>query len=211
MPRFLRLLAVLLLAEFLMIGCASQRGLTPPANLQAHQAQLEAIHSWQISGKLGIRSPAENGSASLKWQQQPGHYQINLSGPLGHKRLQISGNPKQVTLTQAGQAPLSAKSAEALIKKAAGWTLPVAQLNYWVRGLPAPKAPITALNLSPEGLISELQQAGWTIHYSNYQNHAHPSGTLALPGKIQAQHRDLRLTLVIRAWQLGEPATEVQP
>lgn len=200
-----------LLAALFMLGCASQRGLTPPANLQAHQQQLEAIQHWQINGKLGIRSPAENGSASLKWQQKPGHYQINLAGPLGQKRLQISGTPKHVTLTQAGQPPLSAKSAEALIKKAAGWTLPVAQLNYWVRGLPAPKAPITALNLSPEGLISELQQAGWSISYSNYQDHPHAGGTLALPGKIQAQHRDLRLTLIIRSWQLGDSGQELQP
>jgi len=210
MLRFPCLPAVLLPLLFL-IGCASQRGLTPPASLQAHQAQLEAIQHWQINGKLGIRSPAENGSASLKWQQQPQQYQINLAGPLGHKRLQISGTPKRVTLTQAGQPPLSAKSAEALIKKAAGWSLPVAQLNYWVRGLPAPKAPITALSLSPEGLISELQQAGWTISYSNYQDHPHAGGSLALPGKIQAQHRDLRLTLVIRQWQLGEPRLEAQP
>ncbi|ACE85412.1 lipoprotein insertase outer membrane protein LolB [Cellvibrio japonicus] len=201
MYRLLCLLALLTAAG--LMGCASQRGLTPPPDLQAHQQQLQAVASWQIDGKLGIRSPQESGSATLKWQQQPDNYQIYLSGPLGQKRLQIIGAPAAVTLLQSGQPPMHAQSAESLIKKAAGWTLPVSQLSYWVRGLPAPKTPITGLQLSPQGLISELQQANWTIHYSNYRDYYHGETRLALPGKIQAEYRDLRLTLVIRDWQLG--------
>jgi outer membrane lipoprotein LolB len=150
---------------------------------------------------LGVRSPSDSGSASLRWQQAPNSFFIYLSGPLGQKRMEIEGNTTQVELRQNGQPPLRAKSAEALIRKASGWKMPVNQLSYWVRGIPAPGARITRLEQNEQGLISLMQQAGWTLGYSNYQDQTLNDQTLALPGKITAEQGDIRLTLIIRTWQ----------
>lgn len=196
----LRFLCLTFLA--LLAGCVHTPNLTPPPNLQAHQAQVENNPHWQITGKLGIRSTADSGSASLKWRQSPDSFFIYLSGPFGQKRMEIEGTPKQVELRQHGQPPIKAKSAEALIKKASGWTLPVSQLNYWVRGIPAPAVRITRLEQNDQGFISLLQQAGWTLSYSNYRDQPLNGKTLALPGKIIAEYRDIRLTLIIREWTL---------
>ncbi len=197
-----------LLGLLALVGCAHQARITPPASLQAHEAQLRAVDVWQIQGKLGVRAPNDSGSASLNWKQAPANYQIFLSAPLGQKHLQITGTAKRVELQQSGQPPMSASSAEALIQKAMGWTLPVSQLSYWVRGIPAPKAKITQLQLTPEGLIGELGQSGWQLSFSNYSNQLFQGETLVLPGKIIAEYKDLRLTLVIRRWQLGREAAQ---
>lgn len=194
---------LLLLTLLLLGGCAHQGVLTPPQNVLEHQRQLQAIDNWQLTGKLGIRTADYSGSASVTWAQQIGNYQINLSGPLGQKRMIITGTPEQVRLEQTGEPAQEAKTAEELIKQSAGWTLPVAQLTYWVRGLPAPKLRITYLQQNESGLIAQLIQDNWNITYSNYRDQMFNGAAIPLPGKITAEYKDVRLTLVIRGWQLG--------
>lgn len=192
-----------ILTLLLLSGCVHRGSLTPPQNVVEHQRQLQAISDWQLTGKLGIRTADDSGSASLKWAQQTANYQINLSGPLGQKSMIITGTPEKVRLEQTGEPAQEAKTAEALIKKSAGWTLPVAQLAYWVRGVPALKLPITHLQQNENGLLDQLTQGGWHIIYSNYRDQTFNGTTLPLPGKIIAEYQDVRLTLVIRNWQLG--------
>lgn len=196
--------ALLLLLTVLFIsGCVHTGSLTPPQDVLEHQRQVQAISDWQLTGKLGIRTAVDSGSASLKWAQQIVNYQINLSGPLGQKSMIIIGTPDKVRLEQTGEPAQEAKTAEALIKKSAGWTLPVAQLAYWVRGVPAPKLRITQLQQNENGLIAQLIQGGWSINYSNYRDQTFNGVNLPLPGKITAEYKDVRLVLVIRDWQLG--------
>lgn len=189
-------------AILMLAGCAHRGSLTPPPDVLEHQRQVQAIADWQLAGKLGIRTADDNGSASIKWSQHLTHYRISLSGPLGQKSMIITGTPASVRLEQTGEPPQEAKTAEALIKKSAGWTLPVAQLTYWVRGVPAPKLRITHLQQSQNGLISNLAQGGWTIRYSDYRDQTLDGRVLPLPGKIIAEYKDVRLVLVIRDWQL---------
>jgi len=195
--------SLLLITLLLLGGCVHQGSLTPPQDVLEHQRQLQAIGDWQLAGKLGIRTTGDSGSASLKWDQQSANYQINLSGPLGQKRMIITGTPDKVRLEQTGEPAQEAKTAEELIKKSAGWTLPVAQLAYWVRGVPAPKLRITHLQQNESGLIAQLIQGDWNITYSNYRDHTFNSVNLPLPGKITAEYKDVRLVLVIRDWHLG--------
>lgn len=195
---------LLLIVSLLFIsGCVHRGSLTPPQDVLEHQRQVQAIGDWQLSGKLGIRTATDSGSASVKWAQQLASYQINLSGPLGQKSMIITGTPDKVRLEQTGEPAQEAKTAEALIKKSAGWTLPVAQLAYWVRGVPAPKLRITQLQQNETGLIAQLIQGGWSIHYSNYRDQTFNGINLPLPGKITAEYKDVRLVLVIRDWRLG--------
>ncbi len=193
----------LLFLTLLLGGCVHQGSLTPPQDVLEHQRQVQAIGDWQLTGKLGLRTAGDSGSASVKWVQQIANYQINLSGPLGQKSMIITGTPDKVRLEQTGEPAQEAKTAEALIKKSAGWTLPVAQLAYWVRGVPAPKLRITHLQQNDTGLIAQLIQGGWIIDYSNYRDQTFNGVILPLPGKITAEYEDVRLVLVIRDWQLG--------
>lgn len=168
-----------------------------------HQTQVQKISHWSLIGKLGVRVPGDNGSATLRWHNLAKNYTLDLSGPFGQGRILISGKPGRVKLEQPGEAPLMADSAEALIYETTGWTLPVAQLSYWVRGIPAPQQSIAWLEKTPEGLLNTLEQAGWRIHYSNYSNvSVTQNNSVQLPGRVVAEYGDIRLTLIIRQWQL---------
>lgn len=198
---------LLFFALFLISGCVHQGSLTPPQDVLEHQRQVQAIGNWQLTGKLGIRTANDSGSASVKWAQQPDSYQINLSGPLGQKSMIVTGAPDKVRLEQTGEPAQEAKTAEALIKSSTGWTLPVAHLTYWVRGVPAPKLRITHLQQNENGLIAQLIQGDWDINYSNYRDQTFNGVVLPLPGKITAEYKDVRLVLVIRDWHLGTQET----
>ncbi len=199
----IRLHLFLFTVMILVAGCTHQGRITPPPNLLAHQTALQTIAHWELNGKLGIRTAEESGSATLKWIQTQQEYRIQLSGPFGQKSMLITGTPSKVILEEAGKKPLTANTAEALIKKAVGWTLPVTQLAFWVRGVPSPREKITRLRTNELGLIDELEQGGWVIQYSSYRQWDIQGKQLTLPQKVIAQYRDVRLILAVRNWQMG--------
>lgn len=193
----LQLRLALFLCLFLQ-ACATRTPL--PVELHQHQQELTLISHWQFSGKLGIKAPDESASASIHWQQTDKNYRIQLHGPLGQKSLSIEGNLKEVTLKEKGKPAISARNAESLLKRTTGWSLPLQQLDYWIRGLPAPSTKIQLIELNAQGLIHNLRQKDWQIEYSGYKPITYQARTIYLPQKLVARHKDLRLTLVIRNW-----------
>lgn len=193
--RVLILSAVLLLA-----GCSglSQKPETEaPTHSwdQLHQALLNP-DSWQLRGKIGIRTTGENQSANLYWQQQAQHYQIELTGPLGQGGARIKGNGAGITINIAGEEPLWAASPELLMEQTLGWQFPVRQLLFWVRGIPAPEHPFK-LSLNQQK-AEQIIQNNWEINYLRF---SHQQG-YALPEKLTISQNDLRLTIIVKEWQI---------
>jgi outer membrane lipoprotein LolB len=210
----IRFLLACLFISVLLSGCAHQGAYKSPLISQdwpQHQTQVESISNWQATGKLGIKVPNDGGSANLHWQQQSQDYQIDLNGPFGQGKMIIEGKPGSVTLTEAGKPSQTAKTAEALISKSTGWNIPVTQLAFWVRGLPAPDSKIIHFEPNALGLIGELQQAGWKITYGDYVNVQKAEEIVAMPSRIIAEFKDIRLTLVIREWKLDSSADNPKP
>ncbi len=197
----------LFLASLLLSGCAHKIPKVPliSEDWPKHQAQVQALGKWNATGKLGVKVPNDGGSMTLRWQQQPDDFSIDFTGPFGQNILAITGKAGQVTLSEPGKDPITAKTAEELIRRNTGWTIPVAQLSYWIRGLPAPTAKITGFTPNTQGLIGELEQLGWKVTYGDYLGVNVGAEPLAMPGRITAEYKDIRLTLVIREWQM-EPA-----
>lgn len=196
-----RALALIALPLLILAGCAPQP-LRPIDSWEDHRARVAALDSWHISGQLGVRLPDNSGSARLRWQQTKDEFRIDLSGPFGQGRTLIQGRPGAVTLEQRGDETLHASSAEELLWLATGWQVPVEQLRYWVRGIPSPELHIQQMKKDGDGLLAELQQGGWQLHYSNYalvDNHWH------LPRRIVAHREDARLTLVVHNWSADRP------
>lgn len=167
---------------------------------KAHRQAVEPIVSWTLQGKLGMRSPQQSGSGTLLWLQWQDNYDIRLSGPLGRGATRITGSPAGIVLEMAGQEPLHAATAEDLLEQQIGWRLPVEHLLWWVRGLPAPNSP-SRLQLDIESRLARLQQSGWTIEYSRYQD----VDGVQLPQRMQLAGQDILLTLIITQWE-PEPA-----
>jgi outer membrane lipoprotein LolB len=203
-------LRTLLIASTLVLlaGCAgftskeSVQGQGDPAAWESRKQQLSGIDGWQISGKIGIRAPSDSGSATLFWLQRQGYFDIRLSGPLAVGSARISGRSNDVVLDLSTQGRFTSNSAEDLLEKGLGWRLPLTQLFWWVRGLPAPDSP-SQVTLDTDSQLNRLEQDGWKIQYLSYLE----QDGYTLPERIKLQGQDLQVTLVIKDWQprkLGE-------
>ncbi|MCK9534449.1 MAG: lipoprotein insertase outer membrane protein LolB [Pseudomonas sp.] len=163
---------------------------------QSHKQQIAPLDAWQISGKLGIRSEQQSGSAVLFWLQRQDYFDIRLSGPLGQGSTRLTGRQGAVSLDIASRGTFQAQSAEALMQQQLGWSLPVSNLLWWVRGLPAPYSK-SQLQLDSNSLLTELKQDQWLIEYLSYRT----ENGLQLPERIKLSGAGLNITLVIKEWQ----------
>lgn len=197
----MRFIALLLLA-LLAAGCATvpegHGRLSPEQQWQRHRQQLSALaEAWHLSGRIAIQTADEGGSASIDWRQVGENYSIRIIGPIGTGSLLLEGDHRQVSLqTQEGRA--HSDDPEGILYEQLGWRIPIRALRYWVMGLPAPGAVDQQL-LGEEGVLLELEQAGWRIRFSDYIRY---DGTL-LPERIFVDNHRAKVRLAIREWELG--------
>lgn len=161
-------------------------------NWQAYQQRMQASTHWELTGKVGIRTPDDNNSAGFSWQQFDGDFDISLSGPFNAGAARIYGTAENTTLETDGKR-FYAASPEQLLQQQLGWQLPVRELAWWIRGLPAPDSDY--IDTMKNERLSRLQQRGWTISYSRY------SEGNRYPEKLKLQYDQLRITLIVHEWK----------
>ncbi|CDZ75868.1 Outer-membrane lipoprotein LolB precursor [Legionella massiliensis] len=155
------------------------------------------ISSWEISGAMAARSKGKGWSASVNWLQQGlSSYQIRLSGPLGSGTVLISRSGGTVTLRD-GPKTATSSNAESLLMQQTGVRLPVNNLYYWARGVPAPGA-VQGSKYDQGGRLLILRQAGYTIEYQQYTS----VGNVILPSNIRLQGNGIFIKLVIKNWRI---------
>ncbi|MCK0743845.1 lipoprotein insertase outer membrane protein LolB [Chromohalobacter nigrandesensis] len=187
-----------LLLIVMLAGCASQAPGPDQArergDWSAQAERLQALESWSLAGKVGLRTNEGSESANIDWQQRPDTYRILISGPFGAGRTLLKGAPGKVTLTN-GEGSFEAETPEALMEQQLGWSLPISALDYWVRGLPTPDAS-ERLEHDDLDFPQRLQQLGWTIEYRDWMR----ADDLWLPRRLVMTYGDLRATLVVNQW-----------
>lgn len=188
----------IIVASALIGACAAPR-MDAPVNedWQARRNVLAAISSWEFTGRIGVRDESEAHSSRIRWRQHDDEYVINLWGTLNAGATQITGSPAQVSLQQEGKAELVAASPEELVEEQLGYELPVMQLSYWIKGIPAPGSTGVPSFNEDNHLIALLQD-GWTVHYMAYTNY----DTESLPTHIRIEKSPLRLDFVRLDWTL---------
>ena len=194
-PRLL--LSALLLV--LLAGCASRpaapEGGRQPGDWAAQQARVEALDTWTLIGKAGLRTPQESTSANLDWSQYPHYYRLLISGPFGSGRHLLEGREGRFSLTNA-EGRFEAATPEALMREQLGWSLPVGALGDWVRGLPAEERPYR-LETDALGFPRHLEQDGWAIDYRDWRR----VDALWLPRRLVMTYDEVRVTLVVNEWR----------
>ena len=199
---------IFLMSACFLIACAPPK-ITPEGTIEgaqlhnksvkagAHKANAASISSWEITGALAAKNKQKGWAAQLNWLQQgPNRYQIRLFGPLGGGTIIIAKNGSVITYSD-GPKKLSSRSADELLQHQTGIRLPVKNLYYWVRGLPAPGA-VTSSHYAPNNQLMTLSQAGYIINYSNYIS----VNNTDLPSKIQLKGHGVAIKLVIKHWNI---------
>ncbi len=170
---------------------------SPTINWLEHVEKLTLLNHWRAKGKAGFKTANDGGSAYFDWAQSDDNFHIRLSGPLGQGTAILSGNDTGAKLTTSDDQTYISDSPEQLLYERTGWYLPLQELLYWIKGLPAPFAPYQETR-TPNGLIETLIQGPWTLQYSRYRNHL----GIPLPGKIKITREDIRVTLAVKSWAL---------
>lgn len=184
----------------LLAGCATTQ---PPASerersadqWQAQKASVEQLQTWELNGKVGLRTPQESTSANIDWRQTPYYFRILLSGPAGTGRSVLEGRDGRVSMTTS-EGRFEAESPEELMQEQMGWSLPVSDLSDWVRGLPVNDRP-HRMTHDKLGFPATLEQDGWSIDYRRWTHF----NDLWLPSRLVMNYGDLRVTLVVTRWQ----------
>jgi len=196
MPSRLAVAFALIVSIFLH-GCA-QQPLSPVDNFERYRQALTKVEDWRLQGKMNLRVPGESETVRVNWSNSAENYSIRLSGSLGIGATWIRGDASGVRMERSGEETIFAATPEDLVYTLLGRDLPISDLHYWVRGIPATFPRPDALEFAPEGMLTHLNQAGWSLEYSDFQ----AVGAWNLPGKIIARRDDLRLTLLISNWSL---------
>lgn len=175
---------------FVLASCAST-----PKHSYTHPSE---ILDWQLQGKLAVALPGKSQSAYFNWKNSTDHYDIRVNGPLGQGSAQLIKSSNTVTLRYDG-GEYQAPTGEQLMQQHLGWSFPVSNMYWWIKGLPVPGSETAAQEFDEQGQLKELQQQGWKIRYLRYQ----AVDQVHLPYKIVAQREQIKLTLLLKKWRLG--------
>lgn len=163
--------------------------------IEKQTEQLKQLSHWEVTGKLGFNLPDDAGSAFLDWKQHGDNYDIHLSGPLNIGAVSIDGNHDDATIIISNKT-YETQSPEFLFYDTLGWPLPVRDITWWIKGLPAPSSHLA--HYSENGLLKTLDQNQWNVNYISYTE----QNALYLPNKIIAMREDVKLTFVLKRWSL---------
>jgi outer membrane lipoprotein LolB len=185
-----------------LAGCATAPVEAPSptgaGSLEQHAAALAELDSWRMSGRAAISTPEQAGTVSMVWHQRGEAYAVELRAPWGVGTLRLDGDPRGVMLRTSTGVQEFASEPRELLRRHAGFDLPVEALRYWLIGLPEPGAPAESV-VDERGLLSELRQYGWRVRYLRYGEFQN----VALPTKLYANGEGIDVRIVVQDWALN--------
>jgi outer membrane lipoprotein LolB len=198
MKSVLRAVAVAL--PLLLAACAPAVRMKGDAGLlnaqRVREQTLAHADHWVLQGRLGVSDGKGGGSGSFSWTQKGDSYEFVLRAPITGKSFRLSGDPAGALLEGLDPRPLRGPDAEALMRKALGWEVPLRDLRAWVLGLRADSGP-AELDFGANRLPSLLRQDGWAVDYREWDDARRPP----LPTKVYAEKPPYKVKLSIESWQ----------
>jgi len=161
---------------------------------QQHQA-LASLDRYSLVGRVAVAANGQGFSASLRYAQQPKGADLALDGPLGIGGLRVSLQGEAVSITTSRGERLDGVAARDELERRLGFALPLAELRWWLLGIPAPGAADVSQDAA-SGEISGFTQSGWHV---SIQSRAAGLG-FALPQRLTAEREGARLKLLAERW-----------
>jgi outer membrane lipoprotein LolB len=120
--------------------------------------------------------------------------------------MQVTTDGKSLSVTGAEGQHLDPEQARALLRRRLGTDLPLADLRYWMLGVPSPASPSSVADAASTPL-RVIEQSGWRIGYEIFTVAGAATGSVSLPGRFTATQGAVRLRVVVDDWQLlAEPS-----
>ena len=158
----------------------------------AHQPIPPEAVLFSIDGKISVRNGQQGRSGRFAFKEYAQFLELEVWGPLGQGRTQLSGNEDSLTLTQ-GDKVLAQGDAESLMREQLGWYVPLAVFSAWLQGTPHADYPLAGVETTQQA--QRFLQAGWQVELSRFVE----AGNVRRPGRISAVKGELRVLLITRA------------
>jgi outer membrane lipoprotein LolB len=152
-----------------------------------------AVNSWGLQGRLSVRSSKESWLTKLEWTHDELTDDLTLSTSLGGGVAKLVYSDRGIFLTDVDgfMQKVSETELEALL----GYSPPLSNLKYWVRGVPSPEQ-VTSLKAEFIDGVVAFKQDGWSVKLERFDQ----VGDVALPGRISLLKNDMRIKLVVDEW-----------
>jgi outer membrane lipoprotein LolB len=191
-----------LASALLLAGCAGPGPRRDPSAgdlaLQAErEARLRGQQHWGLHGRLAVSGGGESGSGQLLWSQVGEDTVFEMRAPVSRQTWRLVASPGTVRLDGLEGGPRHGDDAETLLRSELGWSLPLASMASWVRGMRG-AGPARVL-FDGDGLPLTIEQGGWRIEYRAWDRSTDP----ALPSRVFASRGDQRVRLAVTGWDLA--------
>ena len=193
-----RSLLGLLAASLLATGCATT-AVEPGTG--ARVADPGELTQWTAKGRIALVAQGQGGSSSFVWQQRSERTELMVRGPLGAGGLQVTTDGETLELADSSGQPLDGAAARAELERRLGVALPLAELRYWMLGVPAPQETAGPVEKPEDATMPGFIQRGWTVSYQTLGEQA----GWRLPSHLSATTGDTRVRIVVDDWILPTP------
>jgi outer membrane lipoprotein LolB len=186
----------------LLAGC---RTVPPPSPVvgpgadapwSEQRSALATFDRYTLSGRVAVAANGQGFSGNLRYQQQAQRSDVALDGPLGMGGLHMTLDGEQLSVSTSRGERLDGPEARAELERRLGFELPLAELRWWLLGVPAP-GDASLDQDSGSGEIHGFRQKGWQV---NIDARSSAMG-FALPQKLTATREGARLKLLVESWQ----------
>lgn len=184
--------SVWLLLAALLASCASVPPPMHPAGWTERAQLLQRIDDWDLQGRAAVAIGSRGWQASVDWRQHANDSVVHLAGPLGIGASVLALGPDGLSVNGSPPSPRGV----AIMEQRLGFAMPVANLRYWLLGVPDPAGP-SSLRFNAQDRVSRLEQAGWTVDFLRYRVYAGDW----LPALLVLRSEGVRIRIVVDRWQ----------
>lgn len=200
MMRLVALVGVLILLS--ACSPATHRPVVSSGVISAVQLQREAWLAerpyWSFTGRIAVSDEGDGGSGRIEWVQNESDFQISLQAPVTRRSWRLVGEPGLARLEGLEGGPFYSDDAGQLLREHLGWTVPLADLADWVRGLRTRSGG--QMDYTADGVPAQLEQDGWLIEYREFE----AAGAVLMPVRVFASRGSQRIRLKVDTWTLPD-------
>ena len=160
-------------------------------------AALTTLENYALTGRVAVAANGQGFSANLRYRQQQQRADLALDGPMGIGGMRMEFDDRELSVTNSRGEKLDGAAARAEIESRLGFELPLAELRWWLLGLPAPGMPAEKHEDAAAGAITDFLQNGWRVSIDSRA----PGLGFSLPARLTAEKEGARMKLLVESWQ----------
>jgi outer membrane lipoprotein LolB len=172
------------------------------------QSRLEAFDRYDLNGRVAVAANGQGFTASLRYAQRPDESNLSLDGPLGIGGLRVELAGEDLRIETSRGEKLDGAAAREELERRLGFPLPLAELRWWLLGIPAPGGDATTRMDRETREITRLMQRGWSVTIDKRM----PALGFSLPQRLTVERVEAvesvgtggngaRMKLVVERWQ----------